>query len=62
MFGIIFRIEARPGKYQELLEFLKWDGEVCRDREPGTVRFDAYCDPKDDNAFFVRGISRSGCV
>ena len=42
-----------PGRYQELLEFLKWDGEVCRDREPGTARFDVYCDPKDDNAFFV---------
>jgi len=26
MFGIIFRIEARPGKYQELLELLATDG------------------------------------
>jgi autoinducer 2-degrading protein len=53
MFGIVFRIEATPGKYQELLEFLKWDGEICRDREPGTVRFEFYRDPNDDNAFFV---------
>jgi quinol monooxygenase YgiN len=36
-----------------LLEFLKWDGEVCRDREPGTVRFEFYRDSNDDNAFFV---------
>ena len=33
MFGIVFRIEGQPGKYQELVEFLKWDGEVCRNRE-----------------------------
>jgi quinol monooxygenase YgiN len=45
MFGIVFRIEAQPGKYQELVEFLRWDGEVCRDREPGTLRFDFYRDP-----------------
>jgi hypothetical protein len=42
MFGIVFRIEAQLGKYQELVEFLKWDGEVCRDREPGTLRFEFY--------------------
>ena len=42
MFGIVFSIEARPGKHQELLEFLRWDGEVCRDREPGTLRFEFY--------------------
>jgi autoinducer 2-degrading protein len=53
MFGIVFRIEAQPGKHQELLEFLKWDGEICRDHEPGTLRFEFYRDPNDDNAFFV---------
>ena len=53
MFGIVFRIEAQPAKYQELVEFLKWDGEVCRDREPGTLRFEFYRDPSNDNAFYV---------
>src|SRR5262249_19323169 len=53
MFGIVFRIEGQPGKYQELVEFLKWDGEICRDREPGTLRFEFYRDPNDDNALFV---------
>src|SRR5437870_1626562 len=53
MFGIVFRIEAQPGKYQELVEFLKWDGEVCRDCEPGTLRFEFYRDPNNDNAFYV---------
>jgi quinol monooxygenase YgiN len=53
MFGILFRIEAKPGKYQELVEFLKWDGEVCRDQEPGTLRFEFYRDPQDENALYV---------
>ena len=53
MFGIVFRIEAKPGKYQELVEFLTWDGEVCRDREPGTLRFEFYRDPNHDHALYV---------
>ncbi|SEM07341.1 autoinducer 2-degrading protein [Syntrophus gentianae] len=53
MFGILFRIEAKPGKYQELVDFMKWDGEVCRDQEPGTLRFEFYRDPKDENALYV---------
>jgi autoinducer 2-degrading protein len=53
MFGILFRIEAKPGKYQELFDFLTWDGEVCRDQEPGTLRFEFYRDPNDENALFV---------
>ena len=53
MFGIVFRIEAKPGKYGELVKFLTWDGEVCRDREQGTLRFEFYRDPNDDNALYV---------
>jgi autoinducer 2-degrading protein len=53
MFGIFFRVEARPGKYEELLDFLRWDGEFCRDHEPGTLRFEFYRDPEDGNAFYV---------
>jgi quinol monooxygenase YgiN len=53
MFGILFRVEAKPGKHQELIDFLKWDGEVCRDQEPGTLRFEFYRDPNDENALYV---------
>lgn len=53
MYGILFRVEAKPGKYQELINFLKWDVEVCRDEEPGTLRFDVYQDPQDNNALYV---------
>ena len=53
MYGILFRAEAHQGKYQALFEFLKWNGQVARDHEPGTLRFELYPDPADDNAFIV---------
>ncbi len=53
MFGILFRIEAKPGKHQELIDFMKWDGNVCKDQEPGTLRFEFYQDPEDENALYV---------
>ena len=53
MFGILFRLEARPGTRQRLIDFLKWDGEVGRDEEPGTLRFEFYPDPNDENALYV---------
>src|SRR5262245_40608085 len=63
MFGIVFRIEARPGKYQELLEFLKWDGEVCRDREPGTLRFEFLSrSQRRQCVLCLRSLSRSRCI
>jgi len=49
MFGILFRFKAKPEKFHELVAFLKWDGEVCRDQEPGTLRFEFYSDRKDSD-------------
>ena len=40
MFGSLFRIEAKPGKRQELVDFLRWDGEIGRDQEPGVTARD----------------------
>jgi quinol monooxygenase YgiN len=53
LFGILFRVEAKPGKYHELVDFLMWDGEVCRDQEPGTLRFEFYRDADNDSALYV---------
>ena len=53
MFGILFRVEAKPGKYQALIEFLTWDVQVCRDFELGTLRFEFYRDPNDENALYM---------
>lgn len=53
MYGILFRVEANPGKFQELVDFITWDAEVCRDEEPGTLRFEFYQDPENENALYV---------
>ena len=49
MFGGIAKVTAKPGKLDELIEFLRWDAEVSRS-EPGTLRFDVWSDPNDANA------------
>ena len=53
MYGILFRVEAKPGKLQELMSHSEWTVEVCKKEEPGTLRFDIYQDPNDDQAFYV---------
>lgn len=53
MLGILFRVEVEPKKRQAFIDFIKWDVQVARHQEKGTVRFDLYQDPKDKNAFFV---------
>ena len=53
MYGILFRVEANPGKFQELVDFMTWDAEVCQDEEPGTLRFEFYQDPENENALYV---------
>src|SRR5262245_31846090 len=49
----LFRVEARPGKRQELLGFLEWDREESMKRERGTLRFDIFQDPNTKHAFYV---------
>ena len=53
MYGILFRIEAKPGKLQELMAHSEWTVEVCKNEEPGTLRFDIYQDQNNDQAFYV---------
>jgi quinol monooxygenase YgiN len=42
MYGTLMRIVVKPGKRAELLEYLRWDAEVAKNREPGTLRFDVW--------------------
>jgi quinol monooxygenase YgiN len=53
MYGIVFRTEAKLGKLPDLVDFMTWDAEVCRDEEPGTLRFEFYQDPENENAIYV---------
>ena len=53
MYGIMFIDEAKPGKFQELVDFMTWDAEICRDKEPDTLRFEFYQHPENENAIIV---------
>jgi quinol monooxygenase YgiN len=52
MIAILFRVVAKPGSREDLLDFLQRDSDESA-AEDGTVRFDVFPDPKDDHAFFV---------
>ena len=53
MFGILFKAQVKAEKRQEFIDFIKWDIQVAKEREPGTLRFDLYQDQANENAFFV---------
>ncbi|GAA2312872.1 hypothetical protein GCM10010149_74830 [Nonomuraea roseoviolacea subsp. roseoviolacea] len=42
MYGAIVRLVLKPGKRAEFLEFSRWNIQVARDREPGTLRLDLW--------------------
>jgi len=42
MYGTLMRIVLKPGKRSEFLDYLRWDAQVARDDEPGTLRFDVW--------------------
>lgn len=53
MIAMLLRLHPKPGKRAELVEFLKWDAQVARDSEPGTLRFDVYDDGEHNGALLV---------
>ena len=53
MIAHLIKITARPGKLDELVEFLRWDADVALAEEPGTLRFDVYAVPDEPDAIFL---------
>jgi len=53
IFAILFRVDANPGKRQELVKFLEWDQKESIEKERGTLRFDVFQDPENDDRFYV---------
>jgi quinol monooxygenase YgiN len=53
MFGKLFRVTIRAEKRQDFIEFIDKDIEFAEKHEPGTLRFDLYQDPADENSFYV---------
>jgi|GEM_PF-1962468 quinol monooxygenase YgiN len=52
MIAALLKAKVRPGKKDKFLEFLKWDCQVARDEEEGTLRWDVFEDPNDDSVVF----------
>lgn len=53
MYGGMIKLVARAGRTTELLEFLRWDAEVARAQEPGTLRFDVWQVPDEPDALYL---------
>jgi quinol monooxygenase YgiN len=53
MIGMLLQLTVKKGKLQELTQFLEWDAEVARDKEPGTLRFDVYQSGEDPDVLFI---------
>jgi quinol monooxygenase YgiN len=49
----MMRLVVRPGRRTELLEFLRWDAEVARAQEQGTLRFDVWEVPDEPDVFYL---------
>ena len=52
MFGGMARLIVKPGAKNDVIDFLRWDADVAR-TEPGTLRFDVWADPDDENALLL---------
>jgi quinol monooxygenase YgiN len=49
----MIKLVAHAGRRAELDEFLRWDAEVARTQEPGTLRFDVWEVPEEPDAVYV---------
>lgn len=53
MYGTLMRIVVKNGKRSELLEYLRWDAQVAKDSEPGTLRFDIWEAEGEPNVVYL---------
>lgn len=53
MYGGLARFVVKPGKREEFLELLRWEAQVARDGEPGTLRLDVWEAEGEPGAVYV---------
>jgi (4S)-4-hydroxy-5-phosphonooxypentane-2,3-dione isomerase len=53
MYGGMIRLVVQDGRKNELLDFLRWDADVARADEPGTLRFDVWESPDEPNVVYL---------
>jgi quinol monooxygenase YgiN len=53
VYGKLLKLTTKPGKRDEVLKFLRWDADIARDLEPGTLRFDVWNVPSELDAVYL---------
>jgi quinol monooxygenase YgiN len=53
MYGASFHAIVKPGRKQDFIDFLKWDADVAKDSEPGTLAFEVFQDPANEDGVYV---------
>ena len=53
MYGGIVKLVARSDGKTALLDFLRWDAEVTKAHEPGTLRFDIWESANEPDAVYL---------
>lgn len=53
VFGYLLRVKVRPGMIDEMVEFVRWDANVARDSEPGTLRFDVWRSATEQDILYL---------
>ena len=53
MYGALMRIAVKPGMRSELLDYLRWDADVAKDHESGTLRFDVWEVEREPGVVYV---------
>lgn len=53
MYGALIKFVVKTGMRSEFLEYLRWDAQVARDHEPGTLRFDVWQPEAEPDVVYV---------
>ena len=53
MYGALTRIAVKAGTRSELLDYLRWDADVAKNRESGTLRFDVWEVEREPDVVYV---------
>jgi autoinducer 2-degrading protein len=53
MYGALIKFVVKTGMRSEFVEYLRWDAQVARDHEPGTLRFDAWQPEAEPDVVYV---------
>ena len=52
MYCAFWHAVAKPGKKQDVMDFLRWDIDVANEKESGTIVFDVFDDPEDPHGLY----------